>query len=216
MDQLQVGKYDFDDDIIETTRQDKQPRVKIYRHSKPLVVMGVGSKPDLELYVDNCVKDRIKVLRRRGGGCAVVIDPGNVVVSMVLPIGGLQGITQFFNWLSLLLLAGLAEIGIPNVKRIGISDIVITDRKVAGACLWCSKNILYYSATLLVQPQIELIERYLKHPPKEPPYRRHRPHRDFIGSLNTTPVPKTPAQIARELKKVLTTEDLESLIEASE
>jgi lipoate-protein ligase A len=47
-----------------------------------------------------------------------------------------------------------------------------------------------YSATLLVDPDLDLVERYLAHPPREPEYRRGRPHRDFmgrLGGLDTTP-----------------------------
>jgi lipoate-protein ligase A len=207
-----IGRYDFDDDIIEATRKDRQPRINIYRPTKPMAVLGVASKPGIELNLDACLADQVPILRRHGGGCAVVIDPGNVVISMVVPIGGIRGISQYFNWLSLLLLAGLAEIGVPNVRRSGLSDIVINNRKVAGACVWCSKDFLYYSATLLVEPRIDLIERYLKYPPKEPPYRKGRAHRDFVGSLNMEMPTRSPDKIARELRKVLTVDELKKLV----
>lgn len=207
-----ISRYDFDDDLIETTRRDREPQVRIYRHSKPIVVLGVASKPEVEVNLDECQRDRVPVLRRHGGGCAVLIDPGNVVVSMVVPIGGIRGIAQYFNWLSLLLLAGLAEIGIPNVRRSGLSDIIIENRKIAGACVWCSKDFLYYSATLLVEPRIDLIERYLKYPPKEPAYRKGRSHRDFVGSIRNLLPPKSPAMIARQLRKVLTVDELKKLV----
>jgi lipoate-protein ligase A len=207
-----IGRYDFDDDIIEATRRDRQPRINIYRPTQVMVVMGVASKPEVELNLTACLTDEVPILRRHGGGCAVVVDPGNIVVSMVVPIGGIRGISQYFDWLSSLLLAGLAEIGVPNVRRIGMSDIVINNRKVAGACVWCSKDFLYYSATLLVEPRIDLIERYLKYPPKEPPYRKRRPHRDFVGSLNMKMPARNPDRIARELRKVLTVSELKKLI----
>jgi len=207
-----IGRYDFDDDLIEATRKDRKPRVRIYRHSKPIVVLGVASKLELEVNLDACLGDRVPILRRHGGGCAVLIDPGNVVVSMVVPIGGIRGIAQYFNWLSLLLLAGLAEIGVPNVRRSGMSDIIIENRKIAGACVWCSKDFLYYSATLLVEPRIDLIERYLKYPPKEPVYRKGRSHRDFVGSLRNLNPAKSPAVVARQLRKVLTVDELKKLV----
>ena len=97
-----------------------------------------------------------------------------------------------------------------------MSDIVINNRKVAGACVWCSKDFLYYSATLLVEPRVDLIERYLKHPPKEPPYRRDRVHRDFVGSLNMEMSARSPDKIAQELQKVLTVDELKKLVADSQ
>jgi lipoate-protein ligase A len=36
----------------------------------------------------------------------------------------------------------------------------------------------------LVCPDLSLIERYLKHPKKEPDYRRGRSHKDFLSSIH--------------------------------
>jgi lipoate-protein ligase A len=210
---MHIGQFDFDDDIIKATCQDGEPRVKTTVYPKPMVVLGRGSDPEIELYVDNCIEDNVQVVRRRGGGCAVVIDPGNVVVSMVLPMKRLGGVTMYFNWMSILVMVGLTEIGVPNLRRKGISDIVLENRKVAGSCVWCSKGFLYYTATLLVQPQVELMERYLRYPPKEPDYRLGRSHRDFVGRLDTVPIPKTPKQVARDLRKVIRVQDLKNLLE---
>jgi lipoate-protein ligase A len=175
--------YTYDDDLINATRHDGQARVRVCRLEDTTVVLGAGSDPKVELNLDACVADGVPILKRRGGGCAVVIDPGNVIVSVVmtgLPFGGHR---RHFDLLSQWLSAGLARAGVPAVRKEGICDLVLGDRKIAGACLHRSKDLLYYSATLLVAPDVDKVLRYLKHPPREPDYRRGRAHVNFMGSV---------------------------------
>ncbi len=206
--ELPIGTYDYDDDIIEATRRDRQPNVRVYQLPKTVVVLGQGSKPEIELYLDACIEDNIPVLKRRGGGCAVVIDSGNVIVSVALPMDGIANNRKYFNLLSQWLLHGLAEIGLSDIRHDGISDLVRHNRKVAGACIYCSKDVLYYSATLLVNPNISLMERYLKHPPREPEYRNGRTHSEFVSALNVSSHFDKASHLANELRQILNSTDL--------
>lgn len=65
----------------------------------------------------------------------------------------------------------------------GISDICMGSKKIAGTSLFRSKHYLLYQASILVDPKLHLIERYLRHPSKEPNYRLNRSHSDFLTSL---------------------------------
>jgi len=49
--------------------------------------------------------------------------------------------------------------------------------------------LLYYSASLLVNAQLSLVERYLRHPPREPKYRDGRSHLEFVANLATSSIP---------------------------
>ena len=180
---LQIGTYTEDDHLIAATQEDREPRMRIYCLPRPVVVLGRGSKPEVELNQDACRADRIPLLRRRGGGCAVLVDPGNVIVAVVLPVQGIGGNLRYFDQISRWLAAALTCLGIEGVRREGSSDLVLGDRKVGGACIYRTKDLLYYSATLLVNPQLELMERYLRHPPREPAYRQGRNHSQFIQPL---------------------------------
>jgi lipoate-protein ligase A len=64
------------------------------------------------------------------------------------------------------------------------SDLALEDRKIAGACIYRARGLLFYTVSLLVQPQIGLMERYLQHPPREPAYRQGRRHAEFVTSLH--------------------------------
>lgn len=180
---LDIEGFVEDDDLIAATRTDGATRMRVYRLPSPVVVLGRGSDPGVELDVDACVRDRIPVLRRRGGGCAVVIDPGNVIVSVTTAMSGLAGHRIAFERISAWLVDALARMGIPGVRREGSSDLALGDRKVAGACIYRPRDSVYYSASVLVKPDVSLVERYLRHPPREPEYRRGRSHREFMGAL---------------------------------
>jgi len=193
---LAIGAYDLDDPLLEAVAADRRPRHRVYRGDGVKVVLGRGSRPEKELKMDACREDGVAVLRRYGGGCSVVLDPGNVIVSAVLPVEGFAGNKGHFARLTGWLTAGLERAGAPGVTQRGISDLALGERKIGGACIYRTRELLLYSVTLLVEPEIGLIERYLAHPPREPDYRRGRTHSAFVTSL------------CREFPEVGGTEDL--------
>jgi lipoate-protein ligase A len=115
---------------------------------------------------------------------------------------------RYFEILSDWMIAGLARIGVPGVRREGSCDLALGDRKIAGACVYRTRGLLHYGASLLVDPDLSLIERYLRHPPREPAYRRGRGHRDFLAGLAQISAQRDAAQVARALAGVLAPPDL--------
>jgi lipoate-protein ligase A len=200
--------YVTDDDLIEATRRDGEARMRISRPPGPMVVLGRGSKAEVELDLDACERDQIPVFRRRGGGCAVVLDPGNVIVSVVHPIAGIGGNQAHFDRISRWLIGGLDRIGFPGIRQEGISDLVLDDRKIAGSSLYRPRGLLYYSASLLVRPDLKLIERYLAHPPREPEYRRGRPHAEFVRALVAGSSSLSAEDVEGDLRETLHVGDL--------
>ncbi len=180
---LETTPYSFDDEIISRTRCDQITRVRVYEWTDVSVVIGRGGKQELELHAQNIVDDRVTLYKRSGGGCSVVLDPGNLIVSVVLPIPGLGGIKSAFAAVSRWLITALSQCGVPDVQQLGVSDLVLGNRKIGGSCVYRTKGLLYYSTTLLVDHDPQWVDHYLKHPPREPEYRRQRQHRQFMGSL---------------------------------
>lgn len=180
---MDILNYTTDDELIERVTLDRTPQLSVYSPDDTKIVIGFSSDPDTELHIDQIINAGIPVYRRRGGGCAVVLDPGNVIVSVVLPASGFGKINEYFEKISNWLIEGLASSGVEGVYREGISDLVIENRKIGGACMQRKRNYIYYSASLLLNPDIELMEKYLKHPPREPAYRKHRAHKDFVGKI---------------------------------
>ena len=200
---IETISFNFDDEMISRTRCDQVPRVRVYEWSDVSVVIGRGGKQELELEARNIVEDGITLYKRPGGGCSVVLDPGNLIVSVVLPIPGLSGIKSAFASISQWLITALAACAIPDVMQLGVSDLVIGDRKIGGSCVYRTKGLLYYSTTLLVDHDPELVDRYLKHPPREPEYRIQRPHRQFMVSLKDLGLANQPDLLRPLLKEEL-------------
>ncbi len=181
--ELPTVAYDLDDELMARTRGDGTPRVRVYRLDHVAVVIGRGGRQASELHTANIADSGVPLYKRPGGGCSVVLDPGNVIVSLALPLPGIGRIKSAFNAISAWMIAGLAASGVPDVTQRGVSDLVLSDRKIGGSCVYRTKGLLYYSTTILCTPDIPLVTKYLKHPPREPAYRQARPHSLFMGSL---------------------------------
>lgn len=190
-----IEPYVEDDGIANLVAADGRCRVRVYVVPRPVVVLGRGSDPEVELALDACREDGVPLQRRRGGGCAVVIDPGCVLVATALRVPGIGRNQEYFDRLTRWMVEGLERIGVPDIEGDGISDLVLGDRKVAGTCIYRRKDLLLYSASLLVSPDIDAMERWLAHPPREPAYRRGRGHRAFVRPLR-----EIGAGSARELR----------------
>jgi len=95
----------------------------------------------------------------------------------------------------------LAEVGVPEVRCQGVSDLAVGDRKIGGSCIYRTKGLLLYGTTLLVDPELSLLKRYLPHPPREPEYRRGRSHAEFVTSLAELGLPADVEKLRLGLEK---------------
>lgn len=185
--ELGIRPFEADAPLLRAAARVEFPVCRIYRFSAPLVVLGFGSRPEAELQLEACRGDGIPLFRRPGGGCSVVIDPGGVIVSVAYRAPGFADNQGHFLRISTWLIAALERVGVEQVQMAGGSDLVIDNYKFAGASIRRTGGWLYYSACLLVDSNVDLIDRYLKHPPREPDYRRGRPHRRFVRPLADHP-----------------------------
>ncbi len=199
MSNVAMAPYVQDEAVLDRVRSDDVACVRVYRYPETAAVLGRGGKPDVELELNNLQADEIPILRRRGGGCSVVLDPGNLVVTVTLPMAGIGRVTSSFDAISRWLIAALDACGIPGVERKGVSDLVLGDRKIGGSCIYRTKGLLHYATTLLVDPDLDLMERYLAHPPREPEYRRGRRHRDFMTTLRERGLADDPDRLVKRL-----------------
>jgi lipoate-protein ligase A len=198
------GPWDLDADLIAAARQDGRPRCAVYPHPGLVAVIGRGGDPWVETRPDLLARDDVPLRRRRGGGCAVVLDPGNLVCSVALPRPGVGGITGAFAELSEVMIATLRSVGIGGVRQEGVSDLAVGERKLGGSCIWRTRGLVYYSTTVLVDPDWDAIDRYLPHPPREPDYRRGRPHRDFLTSCSELGRTEPAEALASRMSVILT------------
>jgi len=117
---LPTQPYEYDNEMIALTRGDNTPRVRVYPFDHVAVVIGRGGHQNLELHTENIATDGIALYKRPGGGCSVVLDPGNLIVSLALPLEGIGGITGAFRNISQWLIESLAECGVEGVGQNGV------------------------------------------------------------------------------------------------
>jgi lipoate---protein ligase len=180
---MKLDPYPYDRDLMEATREDGKERLRVEWAPETAVVLGRSGVPERDLNLDAVVADGVPIYRRVGGGCPVVLDRGNLVVSLCLPGIGFGRIPEYNKKLANWLLAALEAAGLPDLVRAGHTDLVAGSRKVSGSCTYRSRGLLYFSATLLISADLSLLDRYLAHPPREPKYRRGRPHGKFVANL---------------------------------
>lgn len=175
----------IDDKILEQCH--KPMHIEVWQPDSTLVVCGRSNDPKVEVDLESCVANSIPVLKRYGGGGTVVLHSGCIVISLGMWVDSYYDNAVFFDLLNGAVIASLADINpvFSDLSQDGLSDIVFKDKKIAGTSLFRSRNYLLYQASVLVEDKITLIEKYLRHPSKEPDYRAGRSHADFITNLKS-------------------------------
>lgn len=148
------------------------------------VIMGRSGKAEFEANEPACAEDNVPIISRMSGGGTVMVGAGVLCFGVVL-----KKEWQKVNPAALAekvltpVCKGLSVDGI-NIQIKGLGDLSYNGRKICGtAQRWLKKSVMLHG-TLLVDFDISLLEKYLKHPPKEPDYRLNRKHADFCVNLS--------------------------------
>jgi len=145
-------------------------------------VLGAGT-PAADVDLALCAATDVPVYRRRGGGGAVVLSPGNLVITASYDGSRRMFATQWIAPIAEAIVRALAACGVQGPQVRGLGDVALADRKILGSSLYASRKVVLYQGSLLVDPDLDLIGHYLPHPSKEPDYRVGRAHLDFVTSL---------------------------------
>lgn len=173
----------IDDDILNHAAQ--QITIRCFVPEKTVIVLGASNVAEEEVNLAACAADDVPVFKRYGGGGTVVLHQGCAVVSLGVWVRQHFQNKLYFERLNAALIDSMALFApsLAELTQRGLSDLALGERKVAGTSLFRSRNYLLYQASILVDPQIELLERYLRHPTREPDYRGGRSHRDFVVGI---------------------------------
>jgi len=164
--------------------------LRLWEAPKPAVVVGRSSRVESEVDRAACRDLGIPVLRRVSGGAAVVAGPGCLMYALVLSLRrrpGLRAVDAAHRFVLGAMARTLSPLVPGGVSCRGISDLVVGGRKCSGNSLRLRREHLLYHGTLLVDFKLELVERCLAMPPREPAYRRRRSHREFLANLGAEP-----------------------------
>ncbi len=146
-----------------------------------------------------CARLGVDVLKRSTGGGSVLETCGVLNYSLVTPAPASLDPKACFRPGIELICAILAGFGVTG-KPEGTSDVALECRKIPGNAQARRWKAVLVHGTLLVDFDHELAAAVLKHPPREPAYRRKRNHREFLVTLRSLGVKEDRAgieQIAR-------------------
>lgn len=159
--------------------------LRVWEWQRTAVVLGAAGRLTSEVHVEACRAARIPVVRRSSGGGAVLLGSGCLIYSLVLayrrcPL--LDEIHSAFDWVLQQTCASLRKT-IDGIRIAGVSDLVYGDRKFSGNSQQRKREFLLLHGTILYGADIDAMDRFLPMPPRQPGYRRRRPHAEFVTNV---------------------------------
>jgi lipoate-protein ligase A len=164
--------------------------VRIWEPGAHAVVMGASRRMRDDVLVDACRADGVPILRRSSGGGTVVVGPGTVNVSVILPetaAPGLWAVDVAHRHVLDQLAAAIRGAG-AAVEIQGLGDLTLGGRKCGGSAQRRLKHHFLVHCSILLDCAIDRIERYLAIPNRQPAYRAGRSHGEFLINL---PLPRS-------------------------
>ncbi len=162
------------------------PVLRIWEPTSLAVVLGASGRLAEDVDRSLCRAEGIAIARRSSGGGTVVVGPGTLNVTLVLPIDaapGLNAVDTAHSYVLDRLARTIRRFG-PAVEVRGLGDLTLNDRKFAGSAQRrLRRNFLVHTSILYDLP-IATIARYTRLPRRQPDYRAGRSHDDFLAHLN--------------------------------
>jgi lipoate-protein ligase A len=174
----------IDDLVMDRMLQGSNYVCEIYEAYRIEVVLGRSSKIEEDVMVETCADDGIPLSRRSGGGGTVILSPGILILSIAGRSTLQYHLREHMNAVNRIIVDTLEQLGVNSPVIRGISDITLGMKKILGSSLYRRKDLIIYQGSLLVNPDLSLMKRYLKQPRKQPAYRKDRSHEDFVTSLH--------------------------------
>ena len=164
--------------------------LRIWESTSLAVVLGRGCRAEDEVDLVACRRDGVPVLRRPSGGGTVLIGPGSLMYTLVLSCR-LRPELRSIDVAHRTVLdrhAGALRPWLPMVRPAGTSDLAFDTpgdtsaraRKFSGNSMRVRRDWILYHGTLLYDFALDALARYLRAPPREPDYRQHREHAEFV------------------------------------
>jgi lipoate---protein ligase len=164
----------------------KDSRLMIWQPEYPVIVVGQSNSPEKYVLLEKALIEGIPVIKRPTGGETVVLTPRMLIISLVLKSAKLPGSKDFFKRINNILIPLLEKSGLQGVCYRGISDLAVADKKILGSSIYRKPGMLFYHAVLNYGESPEYIASYLKHPAREPDYRKGRSHSEFVTTMEAS------------------------------
>jgi len=199
---IEIKKYDLPDFNI-MHDQERPSGHFLWEPDDLYVVLGNSNKPEENLREETIKQDNLTVYKRPSGGETVILTPRTLVLSVKITLEKFSDPQKYFRYFNQKVIQALAYIGVNDLHYRGISDVAIKSKKILGSSIYRKRKALFYHAVLNVSEPVETIERYIKHPTKEPDYRKGRKHHEFVTSLHAEGYYLTMEQLREALETSL-------------
>lgn len=159
--------------------------LRIWRAHSPFVVLGRSSRVADEVQQARASEMSVPVFRRVSGGATIVAGPGCMFYALLLSLEQrphLRMLDVAHQFVMSSLQSALKSL-VPPLEFDGTCDLVVSGRKVSGNSVRLVRDWMLYHGTLLLDMDLKLVDRLLKHPPREPEYRSGRIHADFLANM---------------------------------
>lgn len=190
-----------DEFLLDAAEAGRGPEIlRFWDPSCLFAVLGYSNEAGRELHLETCRSDGVPVLRRSSGGGTVLQGPGCLNYSLILNSEkrpGMKNITLSNRTVLEKHRQALSPLVEEEIRIQGLSDLTLGSRKISGNAQRRRKTFLLFHGTLLLDFNIPLIARYLAMPSREPDYRQHRDHENFLTNL-----PLNRDTVTKALKKI--------------
>ena len=168
--------------------------LRFWEPRQPFVVLGYGGRLAAEVRPEALRANVVPVLRRCSGGGTVLQGSGCLNYALILriprsgPLVTIPGTNRSILERHARALEPLA--GGP-IQRRGDTDLALGERKFSGNSQRRKRTHLLFHGCILLEANLEVMERLLPVPQRRPAYRLGRSHREFLTGLTV------PAEAAK-------------------
>jgi lipoate-protein ligase A len=165
------------------------PVLRFWESDRYFVVMGPSRRLIDDVDAAACEQDSVEILRRASGGGTVLQGPGCLSYALVMPLALHPDLANIRSTNRFILerIAHALHRWEPDTMFRGTSDLAIGDRKISGNAQRRRRRALLFHGTILHAMPADWIARYLKHPARQPDYRRERTHDAFLRTIHAPP-----------------------------
>lgn len=177
--------YNWDNQLLDTMSKEKT-LIKIEPVHSSFVVLGRVTPHEPDILIEHCIRDNVPILRRKGGGGAVLLFPGVAIITAAFRKERKEELVEieaFLNGVVGKIREGILKTMDIPLQVKGMGDLCIEDKKILGSSVYSTKDFISYYGSLIVSGDTTLMSRYLGHPSKEPDYRKGRSHEAFVTSI---------------------------------
>jgi lipoate---protein ligase len=170
--------------------------LRVWEAVQECVVLGQTGRPERDVHVSACECAGVPIMKRCSGGGAVLLGPGCLIYSLVLPLEWEPMWSEVQYSLTWVMHRMCDSLGVPGLRLEGDCDLALDLCKVSGNAQRRTQHAILHHGTLLYNFDGWRAELFLKPPQREPQYRGKRRHAEFLGNL-----PLSAEQIRERLRE---------------